>query len=131
MVGNKSKNTKPELVVRRTLTKWGFRYRIHYRELIGTPDIAFPKEKVAIFVHGCFWHQHGDCLFLKPTSIPKSWRENFIRANLRDVDNLRKVRELGWIPFVLWECRILESVTEELEPVVATIEMARRRSKSR
>lgn len=125
MQTSKSKNTKPELLVRKSLTSWGFRYRIHYRNVVGTPDIAFPKEKIAVFVHGCFWHQHGNCSFSKPASIPKSWREQFIKSNKRDLENLRKIREMGWTPFVLWECRILESAHEEVEPVIIAVERAR------
>jgi len=125
MQKSKSKNTKPELLVRKALSAWGFRYRIHYKKLVGTPDIAFPKEKIAVFVHGCFWHQHGNCGFSKPASIPKGWRDQFIKSNKRDIDNLRTLKQIGWTPFVLWECRILESVKEEIEPVIVAVERAR------
>ena len=125
MKKNSSKNTKPELIVRKLLTRWGYRYRIHYSQLVGTPDIVFPKEKIAIFVHGCFWHQHGNCSFPKPPSIPKSWREKFIKNNQRDLDNLSKLRNLGWNPIVLWECRLLNSPTKEVESIVIAVERSR------
>lgn len=100
-----SRNTVPELVVRRLLWSMGYRYRLHRRDLPGTPDIVFIGKRLAIFVHGCFWHRHIDC---RKSSIPKT-RTEFWRAKLeanvkRDLRKFQELTQLGWKCQVIWEC---------------------------
>ena len=105
----KSKNTKPELILRKFLFAQGLRYKINYKKLPGKPDIVFVSSEVSIFVHGCFWHQHKDC---EITNIPASnssfWASKF-DANLeRDKKNLMEIKKMGWDVLTIWECEILD-----------------------
>jgi DNA mismatch endonuclease (patch repair protein) len=100
-------DTKPELRVRRALHKLGLRYRLHDRRLPGKPDLTFPSRRIALFVHGCFWHRHPDprC---KLTRTPKSrlefWESKFSENEERDVRNRRDLTALGWRVITIWEC---------------------------
>lgn len=101
-----SKNTKPEMLVRRRLFALGFRYRLHRRDLPGSPDLVFPRLRKVLFIHGCYWHGH-EC---KWGRLPKSnvdfWRDK-IRANRdRDARNLVELESLGWAPYVVWQCEL-------------------------
>lgn len=99
------KNTKPEIAVRRIAYGLGYRYRLHRRDLPGTPDMTFPRLKKIIFVHGCFWHQHPGCkCAYKPKSNTEFWGQKFSSNLKRDIDVLRKLRGLGWKVLVVWEC---------------------------
>jgi len=101
----RSKNTKPEIAIRKALYKLGLRYRIHYK-IPGKPDIAFPKHKIAVFVNGCFWHHH-EC---KDVRIPKSnisfWKKKLERNKVRDNKNYTRLKEMGWEIEVLWACEV-------------------------
>jgi len=102
----RSKNTKPELAVRRMLTKDGLRYRLHLANLPGKPDITITKIKVAIFINGCFWHQHEGC---KRKSMPKTnvgyWHEK-LRGNIeRQQKHISDLDILGWKVGIIWECQ--------------------------
>lgn len=101
----RSKNSQPELTVRRLLHSLGYRYRLHRRNLPGTPDICFPSRKKAVFVHGCFWHRHAGC---RRSTTPKTrrsfWEEKFSKNVVRDRRNLTRLSELGWDVMVVWEC---------------------------
>jgi DNA mismatch endonuclease, patch repair protein len=107
----RSKDMKPEMAVRRLVHGMGYRYRLHRNDLPGKPDLAFPSRRKAIFVHGCFWHQHASkrC---KITRIPKSnqayWLQKLERNRIRDARNLRSLRKLGWKCMVIWECRTVD-----------------------
>jgi DNA mismatch endonuclease (patch repair protein) len=105
----RSKNTKPEMLVRRLLHGWGLRYRLHRKDLPGKPDIVLPKWKSVIFVNGCFWHQHPSDT-CKASAIPKSRREYWIpklaRTVARDTENIAAIEALGWRVLVLWECQL-------------------------
>lgn len=123
-----SKDTAPELGLRKALHGRGWRYRLHCRNLPGTPDIVFRKAKVAVFVHGCFWHRHPGC---SRSTSPKT-REAFWAAKFRaNVDrDRRKERELeasGWSTIVAWECEI----AAELDAVVRRVEACVRRGTAR
>lgn len=100
-----SKNTSVEMRVRSAAHRRGLRFRIHRRDLPGTPDLVFPKRRVAIFVHGCFWHRHPGC---KKATTPKSridfWNGKFDRNVERDRENLAQLAERGWRTEVIWEC---------------------------
>lgn len=111
----RSKNTKPELRVRRLIHSLGYRYRLHGNSLPGRPDLVFPGRHKVIFVHGCFWHAHG----CKVSNIPKSraeyWKEKFEANKKRDERNLSEIRALGWEALVIWECEVPdESVLNEI-----------------
>lgn len=99
-----AKNTKPELAVRRYIHKLGFRFRLHRRDLPGTPDIVFPGRKKVIFVHGCFWHGHGCAYGKLPRSRIGYWSEKIKRNQERDSQVLSKLHELGWEVLVVWQC---------------------------
>lgn len=103
----RSKDSKPELAVRRLIHGLGYRYRLHRRDLPGTPDLVFAGLKRVIFVHGCFWHQHPGC---KNARMPKSRQEFWgtkLGANVtRDERDLRALRKLGWQTMVVWECEV-------------------------
>lgn len=103
----KSKDTKPELRVRRLVHSMGYRYRLHSPSLPGHPDLVFSRHRKVIFVHGCFWHRHGHCPL---TRLPKSrldfWVPKLERNKERDIRNQRLLRERGWDYLVVWECEI-------------------------
>lgn len=101
-----SRDTGPEIVLRKALHRLGFRYRTHYRSLPGSPDIAFPRLRKVIFVHGCFWHGHR-CRWGKlPKSKTDYWAAKFAANRNRDRRVLRAVRQLGWKALVVWQCEI-------------------------
>ncbi|MGH9395368.1 MAG: very short patch repair endonuclease [Terriglobia bacterium] len=103
----KSKDTKPEMAVRRLIHGLGYRYRLHCHDLPGKPDLAFANRRKAIFVHGCFWHQHGSCV---DSHIPKSrrayWVPKLQNNRKRDIENYHRLRDLKWKYLVLWECEM-------------------------
>lgn len=103
----KSKNTGPELTVRKLVFSMGYRYRLHGTGLPGKPDLAFTRKKKAIFVHGCFWHRHADC---KKTTTPASntdyWLPKFARTIERDRQTLEALSDRGWTSLVVWECEL-------------------------
>lgn len=112
MAGIQGKNTKPELTVRRMLFASGYRFRLHRRDLPGVPDIVMPGLKVAIFVHGCFWHMHQGCRYAKmPATRPEFWREK-LEANVeRDHRTVEKLQALGWRVLCVWECSMRDADT--------------------
>jgi len=100
-------NTNPEKVVRSLVHRMGYRFRLHVKELPGKPDIALPRHKKVIFVHGCFWHQHKGCKQAeRPTSNTDYWNKKLDRNIIRDGDNIEKLEYLGWKVLVIWECEI-------------------------
>ena len=103
----RSKNTKPEKIVRKLLTNLGYRYRLYIKELPGKPDIVLRKFNVVIFIHGCFWHLHKDC---RDGRIPKTrkeyWQTKLSRNKERDAQHIQKLKILGWKVLRLWECEI-------------------------
>lgn len=99
-----SKNTAPELVVRRLLHSLGYRFRLHRKDLPGTPDIVLPGRRKAIFVHGCFWHAHGCRIGRPPKSRPEFWEPKLARNRARDEGNSRDLEEAGWDVLTVWQC---------------------------
>ena len=101
----RAKNTKPELIVRKYLYSEGFRYRVHSKILPGKPDLSNQAKKTAIFVNGCFWHQHKGC---KRATIPKTnksyWLPKLDKNVSRFNDNTDKLLKMGWKVFIVWEC---------------------------
>jgi DNA mismatch endonuclease, patch repair protein len=109
MSGIRGKNTKPEIAVRSYLHRKGFRFRLHRKDLPGKPDIVLPKYKLAIFVHGCFWHRHKNCKFAyTPKSNRAFWNRKFRENLARDTKNLKALSREGWRALVLWECKVDE-----------------------
>ncbi|MDQ1815483.1 very short patch repair endonuclease [Massilia sp. CCM 9210] len=103
----RSKNTRPELLVRQLLYKAGFRYRLHRADLPGKPDLAFPGRKKVIFIHGCFWHRHDGCPMARvPKSRVEFWTAKLSANRLRDIQNVAKLNLAGWDVLVIWECEL-------------------------
>jgi DNA mismatch endonuclease (patch repair protein) len=101
----KSKNTRPELMIRSILHKQGYRFRLNRKDLPGKPDIVLPKHQKIIFVHGCFWHQHSGCSASKrPSTNVEFWDEKLDSNIKRDRYNQESLRKLGWDICVIWEC---------------------------
>jgi DNA mismatch endonuclease (patch repair protein) len=105
----RDKNTKPEIRVRQTAHRLGYRFRLHRRDLPGSPDLVFPKGRKIIFVHGCFWHRHPGC---KRTTSPNTrkdyWQAKFKDNLTRDRNVQAALRKLGWNVFVVWECETFD-----------------------
>jgi len=102
-----SKNTKPELIVRKILYQNGVRYRLHAKDLPGKPDISNKKKKFAVFVNGCFWHQHKGCKRSnKPKSNKSYWIPKLERNIQRQEESINSLKEMGWNIFIIWECEL-------------------------
>lgn len=107
----RGKDTKPELLVRRMIHAMGYRFRLHRRDLPGSPDLVFPSRRKVIFMHGCFWHRHPDpnC---KLARLPKSKRDYWVPKletnRQRDVVNLEMLHDMGWQVMIVWECELKE-----------------------
>lgn len=101
-----TRNTKPELAMRRILHAMGYRFRLHRRDLPGTPDIIFPTSRKVIFVHGCFWHSHGCSKGRAPKSRLDYWKPKLDANRDRDAHNVRALIELDWEPLTVWACEL-------------------------
>jgi DNA mismatch endonuclease (patch repair protein) len=111
----KAKNTKPEMLVRSILHKHGFRFRLHVETLPGKPDIILPKYKIAIFVHGCFWHMHG-CKNSKIPATRHDWWKEKLESNVcRDAKQYEMLKYLGWKVLVVWECEFRRVTHEKFQ----------------
>jgi DNA mismatch endonuclease (patch repair protein) len=111
MRGNKSNNTLPEILLRSALWKSGIRgYRKHLKHLPGSPDIVFPRHRLAVFVHGCFWHRCPKCNIPVPKKHGAYWQEKLYRNLERDKRVFSQLAELGWQPVRFWECDIHHSL---------------------
>jgi DNA mismatch endonuclease, patch repair protein len=107
MAGIRGTNTKPELAVRRFLHRLGFRYRLHDKRLPGRPDLVLPRYRTAVFVHGCFWHQHPGCrLAAKPGTNVDFWRAKLEGNVARDERVRSQLAESGWKALTVWECEV-------------------------
>ena len=108
MAAVKSKNTSPELKLRRALHRAGFRFRLHRRDIPGNPDVWLPRYRMAVFVHGCFWHWHGCKRSRMPATNVEYWTSKINRTKNRDQMNKQKLESLGWECVVVWECNLSE-----------------------
>ncbi|WP_081493276.1 very short patch repair endonuclease [Rhizobium sp. CF142] len=102
----RSRDTKPEHIVRQLLYQLGYRFRLHRKDLPGHPDIVFPGRRKIIFVHGCFWHRHGCRNSVLPRTRREWWEAKLDRNVERDLAALSRLKELGWSPLVVWECQV-------------------------
>ena len=101
----RSKNTKPELIVRSLVHAMGYRFRLHRRDLPGCPDLVLAAYKTALFVHGCFWHRHRGCRKAsEPSTRVEFWTDKFRRNVARDRKNRARLLNAGWRVIVVWEC---------------------------
>ena len=114
MAGIRRRDTAPELAVRRIAHRMGLRFRLHRKDLPGRPDLVFPRHRLVVFVHGCFWHRHEGCRY---ASTPKSrivfWTEKFATNVARDARQEAALRTLGWRVLVIWECESRHKSTVE------------------
>ena len=143
MAGIRGRDTAPEITIRRVAHRMGLRFRLHRKDLPGRPDLVLPKHRLAVFAHGCFWHQHEGCRY---ASTPKSrvafWTAKFEANVVRDARQQAALRALGWQVLVIWQCetrdkavvacRLAASIdrgraatNQEIEPSVATMEAQR------
>jgi DNA mismatch endonuclease (patch repair protein) len=107
MAAIRSRNTKPEKIVRSLLHSLGFRFRIHHKSLPGKPDIVLPKYQTVVFVHGCFWHQHPGCKrCTQPSSNTSYWVPKLAGNVSRDLLHIRELKKAGWKVIVIWECEV-------------------------
>lgn len=105
MAGIQGRDTVPEMVVRRTAHRLGFRFRLYRKDLPGRPDLVFPRYRSVVFVHGCFWHRHDGCRYAyTPRSRVRFWRDKFSQNVARDRRTEDALRSLGWQVLVIWEC---------------------------
>ncbi len=109
----RAKDTKPELVVRKFLHAEGFRYRLHSRQLPGTPDIVLPRYRTVIFIHSCFFHGHDGCkYFVIPKTRTEWWQDKIAGNKLNDAKSAAALKEAGWRLLVIWECELKASARE-------------------
>jgi DNA mismatch endonuclease (patch repair protein) len=123
----RQEGTKPELIVRRALSALGARYRLKSKGLPGRPDMLFPGVKVAVYVHGCFWHQHRECRASRiPNTRTEYWKPK-LEANVeRDARHVRQLTEGGWLVFTVWECETRSvDLVQQLMPIVQAVSARR------
>jgi len=118
----RSKNTKPEIILRSALHQLGYRFRVHKKDLPGKPDIVLPKYNTIIFVHGCFWHYHKDCREGRiPNTNSKFWKEKLSKTIERDKTHQKDLREMGWNVLIFWECEVEKKLDEVLKKIKAEL----------
>ena len=118
----RSKDTGPELAVRRFMHARGLRFRLHRRDLPGCPDLVFPSRRVVVFVHGCFWHRHPGCKrSTMPTTNASFWQAKFEATVARDAASLAALNMAGWNVLVVWECQVGVEVLVQLYESIAAI----------
>ena len=122
MAGISSRNTRPEVLLRRSLHSDGFRFRLHRRDLPGTPDFVLTRYHAAVFVHGCFWHHHDGCKNARiPATRSAFWAEKFDQNRRRDDIQLSLLRKGGWRVAVVWECAIRTDLAGATEALAAWV----------
>ncbi|NNC81975.1 MAG: very short patch repair endonuclease [Flavobacteriales bacterium] len=123
MRGNRGKDTKPEMRLRKALWAAGIRgYRLHWKSVPGRPDISFPGRRIAIFVNGCYWHRCPHCDLPLPKSHQAFWKEKFEKNIARDERKSRELLDLQWKVHVIWECEIKQDIDACVHRVSALLE---------
>lgn len=116
----RSKNTSPEMSVRKFLHRNGFRYRLHVRSLPGSPDIVLRRYSTVVFVHGCFWHQHGCVRTALPKSRKRYWKPKLLNNIARHAEQVKQLHALGWRAITVWECQIRgHALQRKFKPLLA------------
>ena len=130
MQSNKSRDTAPEIAVRKMLREAGCPgYRLHWKKVPGRPDIVFPGRKIAVFVNGCFWHRHKGCKYAyAPKSNLEFWKRKFTDNVSRDKSSLRALYNMGWTTVTIWECEIADGQAKDR--IAALAEEIRKRLRS-
>jgi DNA mismatch endonuclease, patch repair protein len=128
----RGRDTRPEQALRSYLHREGRRYRIHVSSLPGTPDIVFPNSRLAVFVHGCFWHRHRGCPFAyTPATNRAFWKAKFASNVLRDRRTFRALRKAGWTSIVIWECEIAQDIVEAARPISEALSSQNRNGRTK
>ncbi|MCC6313892.1 MAG: DNA mismatch endonuclease Vsr [Thermomicrobiales bacterium] len=123
----RSRDTAPELAVRRAVHRAGFRYRLHRADLPGTPDLVFPRHRLAVFVHGCFWHWHGCKRSRMPAANRDYWERKIARNVARDTARQTELTALGWETRVIWECALDAGIAALIAELAERVERSRSR----
>ena len=118
MSGIRSKNTKPELLIRKGLHAKGFRFLLHDKRLPGKPDLVLPGYSAVIFVHGCFWHGHDCHLFKWPKTRRAFWRKKILRNQTKDMENNASLKKDGWYILTIWECALKGRTRRPMDKVL-------------
>ena len=123
MKRNASKNTKPEILLRKALWANNLKdYRLNYKKLPGRPDICYTKYKIAIFVNGCFWHRCPTCNLPLPKKNSEFWERKFIRNKERDVLKRKRLEDMGWTVLTFWECEILKNIQNNIDKIIKELD---------
>lgn len=120
MAAIRGRDTTPELRVRRLLHRLGYRFRLHRRDLPGSPDIVLPRFRTVIFVHGCFWHRHPGCRYATtPKTRTDFWTAKFHKNMERDARQQSDLRSAGWTVVIVWECELrdIDALTDRLQKI--------------
>ncbi|MGJ8517836.1 very short patch repair endonuclease [Carnimonas bestiolae] len=122
MAGIQGKNTLPEIKIRKVIHALGYRFRLHRKDLPGTPDLVLPKYNLIIFMHGCFWHRHERCFYASsPATRREFWRIKLDGNYERDLRQQKELQQLGWRVAIIWECGLrhdLEAFPEAIEKII-------------
>jgi DNA mismatch endonuclease, patch repair protein len=123
MSANRAKNSKPEMLLRQALRKSGMAgYRLHYKKVPGRPDISFVSRKLAIFVHGCYWHRCPKCKYKVPKTNSEFWKAKFARNKARDRRKNRELESVGWQVITVWECDLKKNLDSVINTVTARVD---------
>jgi DNA mismatch endonuclease (patch repair protein) len=123
MQGNRGKDTKPELLVRRLLREAGYPgYRLHWKQAPGRPDVAYPGRRVAIFVNGCYWHRCPHCQPARPKAHAEYWDAKFVANEERDARKTAQLEAAGWTVVTIWECQLRSDARAALQPALDALD---------
>lgn len=119
----RSKDTKPEMLVRRALFAKGFRFRLHDKKLPGKPDLVLPKYHTVVLVHGCFWHGHEGCkYYVVPKTRTKWWLDKIANNKIKDIDNMKRLIQGNWKVITIFECELKpKNITETITKLIDKI----------
>lgn len=120
----KSRDTRPEIRVRRALHRAGYRFRLHRADLPGKPDLSFPRYRLALFVHGCFWHRHGCKRTTMPATNTEFWSRKFRRTLERDRRARKELEENGWTTDIIWECQLEAGISRLIKLLTGAAQAA-------
>ena len=129
MSANKAKNTKPEIMLRKSLWGKGYKgYRLNWKRVPGRPDIAYPGKKIAIFVNGCYWHRCSKCDLPIPKTNTEFWKDKFDKNVKRDKKKSDELLSLDWIVLVFWECDIKSNISNSIQKIKKVLDALEKES---